>query len=96
MTGSVRRVAITGAAGYVAGRLIERLERVDISVARAAPCPRQQSTGDPERQPAPRLLLQPPPVSWPSPPMFWHCWRVLAGNTDPLCVGECLRWPNGI
>ena len=27
MTDSVRRVAITGAAGYVAGRLIERLER---------------------------------------------------------------------
>ena len=40
-----------------------KARRVDISVARAAPCPRQQSTGDPERQPAPRLLLQPPAVS---------------------------------
>ena len=40
-----------------------KARRVDISVARATPCPRQQSTGDPERQPAPRLLLQPPAVS---------------------------------
>ena len=64
-----------------------KARRVDISVARAAPCPRQQSTGDPERQPAPRLLLQPPAVSWPSPPMFWHCWRVLAGVYPPVVCG---------
>ena len=64
-----------------------KARRVDISVARATPCPRQQSTGDPERQPAPRLLLQPPAVSWPSPPMFWHCWRVLAGVYPPVVRG---------
>ena len=64
-----------------------KARRVDISVARATPCPRQQSTGDPERQPAPRLLLQPPAVSWPSPPMFWHCWRVLAGVYPPVVCG---------
>ena len=64
-----------------------KARRVDISVARAAPCPRQQSTGDPERQPAPRLLLQPPAVSWPSRPMFWHCWRVLAGVYPPVVCG---------
>ena len=64
-----------------------KARRVDISVARATPCPRQQSTGDPERQPVPRLLLQPPAVSWPSPPMFWHCWRVLAGVCPPVVCG---------
>ena len=64
-----------------------KARRVDISVARAAPCPRQQSTGDPERQPAPRLLLQPPAVSWPSPPMFWHCWRLPAGAYPPVVCG---------
>jgi len=64
-----------------------KARRVDISVARAAPCPRQQSTGDPEHQPVPRLLLQPPAVSWPSPPMSWHCWRVLAGVYPPVVCG---------
>ena len=64
-----------------------KARRVDISVARAAPCPRQQSTGDPEHQPVPRLLPQPPAVSWPSPPMFWHCWRVLAGVYPPVVCG---------
>ena len=40
-----------------------------------------------EHQPVPRLLLQPPAVSWPSPPMFWHCWRLLVGVYPPVVCG---------
>ena len=79
---SDRRTLAAGSRGRT-----PKARRVDISVARAAPCPRQQSTGDPERQPAPRLLLQPPAVSWPSPPMFWHCWRLPAGAYPPVVCG---------
>ena len=85
---SDRRTLAAGSRGRT-----PRARRVDISVARAAPCPRQQSTGDPEHQPVPRLLLQPPAVSWPSPPMFWHCWRVLAGVYPPVVCG---RVPVGV
>ena len=81
-TASDRRTLAAGSRGRP-----PKARRVDISVARAAPCPRQQSTGDPEHQPVPRLLLQPPAVSWPSPPMFWHCWRVLAGVYPPVVCG---------
>ena len=27
------------------------------------------------------------PSPWPSPPMFWHCWRVLAGVYPPVVCG---------
>ena len=27
------------------------------------------------------------PSPWPSPPMFWHCWRVLAGVYPPVVRG---------
>ena len=85
---SDRRTLAAGSRGRT-----PKARRVDISVARAAPCPRQQSTGDPEHQPVPRLLPQPPAVSWPSPPMFWHCWRVLAGVYPPVVCG---RVPVGV